>query len=333
MKKFIKRLAYFSLIGIIPIIALFSSYLYFDPFKVLKPYDDYSYPYVIPNRDYISTAMFIKNRENYSYNSFIFGSSRTLGFRPNSWQKYLSKNDKPFMFDASVESIYGIYTKLKYLDSTNAKINNALIILCRDASFQNSENHKGHLFIKHPSTSRENNLTFQGEFFKAYLHPKFLFAFYSYKILGAYKPFMSGYIENRNITYNTSSNEIKIIDQETEISQNPTEYYLKRKGIFYERTSEKTDSISRINEKQQFMLKEVKRILEKNHTNYKVILSPLYEQIKFNPSDIALLKKEFGNHLYDFSGKNSFTDDKNNYYETSHFRPNVGDSIFKIIYK
>jgi hypothetical protein len=96
---------------------------------------------------------------------------------------------------------------------------------------------------------------------------------------------------------------------------------------------EKTDSIQRINKKQIFMLKEVKHILEKNNTNYKVVLSPLYEQIKFNNSDLLLLENEFGNNLYDFSGKNSFTDVKTNYYETSHFRPNVGDSILKIIYK
>lgn len=333
MKQFITKLAYFSLIGIIPILSLFSSYLYFDPFKVLRHYDDYSYPYVIPNRDYISTDMFINNHKKNNYNSFIFGSSRTLAFRPKSWSKFLSVKDNPFMFDASGESIYGIYTKLKYLDSTNVEIKNALIILCRDCSFSQAENHKGHLFVKHPATSGEDNISFQFDFFKAYLSPKFLFNFYSFKILGNYKPFMSGYIENRKITFDTLTNEINIIDQETEIVQNPTEYYAKRKELFYVRISEKTDSIQRINKKQLFMLKEVKRILEKNNTNYKVVLSPLYEQIKFNNSDLLLLENEFGNNLYDFSGKNSFTDNKTNYYETSHFRPNVGDSILKIIYK
>ena len=333
MNQFIIKLTYFSLIGIILILSLFLSYLYYDPFKVSRHYDDYSYPYVIPNRDYISTTMFINNYKKNNYNSFIFGSSRTLAFRPNSWSKFLSVKDNPFMFDASGESIYGIYTKLKYLDSKNVEIKNALIILCRDCSFSQTENHKGHLFVKHPATSGEDNLSFQFDFFKAFLSPKFLFNFYSYKILGNYKPFMSGYIENRKITFDTLTNEINIIDQETEIIQNPAEYYAKRNELFYSRIGEKTDSIQRINKKQIFMLKEVKRILEKNNTNYKVVLSPLYEQIKFNHSDLLLLKNEFGNNLYDFSGKNSFTDNKTNYYETSHFRPNVGDSIFKIIYK
>lgn len=333
MKQFIKRCIYFSLIGIIPLLTLFSLYIYFDPFRVLRHYNDYSYPYVIPNRDYISTTMFINNYKNYNYNSFILGSSRTLAFRPNSWRNYLSDSDTPFMFDASGESIYGIYTKLKFLDSLNIEIKNTLIILCRDVTFSNSENHKGHLFIKDPLTSGESSLSFHLTFLKAYLSKKFLFNFYSYKIIGTYKPYMSGYIENRKITFDTLTNEINIIDQETEIIENPNEYYAKRKGLFYERAGEKIDSIQRINKKQIFMLMEIKRILEKNNTNYKIILSPLYEQIKFNPTDLTLLRNVFGNNLFDFSGKNSFTDNMINFYETSHFRPCVGDSILKIIYR
>jgi hypothetical protein len=267
------------------------------------------------------------------YNSFVLGSSRTLAFRPSSWRKYLSDKDKPFMFDASGESIYGIYTKLKYLDSKNVAIKNALIVICRDVTFSHAENHKGHLFIKHPATSKENNLVFHMEFVKAFLNPQLLFNYLAYKSLGSFRPFMKGYIEDRKITFDTITNEMRIIDQEAEIIQNPAAYYAKRNKLFYQRMDEKTDSIKRINDKHLFMLKEIKRILIKNKTNYKVVLSPLYEQIKFNPSDYLLLKSEFGDNLYDFSGKNSFTETKMNYYETSHYRPSVGDSIFNIIYK
>ncbi len=333
MKNFIKQLLYFSFAGAIYMTFLFSSYLYFDPFKVIRQYKDYSGLHVIPNRDYISTNIFINNYEKNKYNSFILGSSRTLAFNPISWQKYLLANDTPFMFDASGESIYGIYTKLKYLESKHIKIKNALIILCRDTSFQNTENHKGHLFLKHPATSGESNLSFQLEFFKAYLSPKFLFNFYSYKALDFYKPSMEGYIENRKINIDMLTNKITIVDQEIEITQNPVKYYAKRKEVFYERSGEKIDTVQRIKKKQLFMLKEVKRILVINNINYKVVLSPLYEQIKFNPSDLLLLKNIFRNNLYDFSGKNFFTENKINYYESSHYRTNVGDSILKIIYK
>jgi len=333
MYQFIKKLTHFSSAGLIVLLTLFLLYFYLDPFKVLRHYDDYSNPFVIPNRDYVSTVMFINNYQKNGYNSFVFGSSRTLAFRPSTWKKYLSENDSPLMFDASVESIYGIYMKLKYLDSINVEMKNALVILCRDASFSRSENHKGHLFIKHPATSGESKLTFQFEFFTAYLIPKFLLSFYSYKVLGTYKPFMHGFIQEKKIAIDSLSNEMSMIEQETELAQNPEEYYAKRKALFYERTGERTDSIQRIKKRHMFMLQEIKRIFEKNNTEYKIIISPLYEQIKFHPSDLLILKNEFGSNLYDFSGKNSITDNKFNYYETSHYRKNVGDSLLKSIYE
>jgi hypothetical protein len=319
--------------GIIPVVAIFVTYVYFDPFKVLRQYNDYSSPKVIPNRDYISTTMFNQNFEKYMYNSFIFGSSRTLAFKPNSWQNYLQINSMPYMFDASAESLYGIYTKLKYLDSKNIDIKNVLIIVCRDVTFNNLENNEEHLFIKHPLTSGENFFMFHSKFFRAYASIKFLLNFYSFKVIGSYRPFMTGYIENRMITYDTITNEINIVDQENEINQNPNKYYANRNKLFYARNGESLDSIKRITNKHLFMLKEMKRILEKNKTSYKVVVSPLYDQIKINSIDLSVLKKEFGNNLYDFSGKNSFTENKMNYYELSHFRPSVGDSILHIIYK
>lgn len=333
MKLFLKKFLNFILIGGLPILFLLLLYVYNDPYKVLKSYGNYSYSPVVLNRDYVSTTVFLKNYKKHNYNSFILGSSRTMAYKPDSWLTHLSNKDIPYAFDAYGESIYGIYTKLKFLDSKNIKIKNALIILDRDASFYLSGNHTGHLGIKHPITSGESYLNFHLEFIKAYFNPKFLFSFYSYKILGAYKPFMAGYITSRIITYDINTNERKILDRETEILNNPKEYYLARSKLFYKREGEKNDTLQRINKEHKFMLMGIKNILDKNNTSYKVVISPLYEQIRFSYPDFYLLKNIFENNLYDFSGKNEFTDNKCNYYETSHYRPIVGDSILNLIYK
>ena len=75
-------------------------------------------------------------------------------------------------------------------------------------------------------------------------------------------------------------------------------------------------------------------ILVKNHTNFKIVISPLYDQRKLNPQDLSRLNEIFGpGHIYDFSGKNSFTGDYHNYYETSHYRLPVTDSIISMIYR
>lgn len=333
MKKFVEKVIKFTLAGLLPFIIITPGYFYYDPFKVLRPHNNYSLPYVITNRDYVSTEMFLKNFPKQQYNSFVFGSSRTGAFKISSWKSYLPADAKPFMFDAAGESIYGIYKKIKFLDSLNIKMKNVFILLCRDFSFSNEANHKGHLFIKDPKISGESNFNFQWEFYKVYLNPVFLYCFYSYKISGKYKPYMNGYINDKKIAIDSITNEINIIDREEDITQHPVQYYLKRNDVFYQRTVEKTDSVHRINRKILFMLNEIKRILEKNNTNYKVVLSPLYEQIRYSTSDLQALKSLFNNNLFDFSGKNSFTEYKTNFYEQSHFRPNVADSIFKIIYQ
>lgn len=333
MKQFLTRIAYFSLFGIVPLLILLLSYVYFDPFKVLRDYDDYSFAYISPDLDYVSTQVYIKNDPKYHFNSFILGSSRTLAYKPQSWLKHLPAGARPYVFAASMESVYGIYTKLKYLDSLHKKIDNALIIYCHDVTFNKTENEGGHLFIKHPATTGESKLDFQLTFFKSYLSPLFFANFYIYTFTREFKPFMNGYVDNKKVKFDKVTNAMSIIDQESEVSKTPDAYYEKRKDMFYDRKAEQTDSVQRIQEKQLFMLKEIKRILEKNKTNYKIIISPLYEQVKVSPQDMAILKKLYGDHLYDFSGKNFVSETKRNYYEVSHYRPIMGDSLMNLVYK
>ncbi|GHT45569.1 hypothetical protein AGMMS49965_22600 [Bacteroidia bacterium] len=329
MKKFIVRV----LLLVSPFILVGIDYCYLDPFKVLYKYSNYNEIHgLVKNRDYVSTEMFMNNYKKQGYNSFIFGSSRTVAFKPSSWQQYLLPTDSPFLFDASGESIYGIYVKMKYLDSMHVTIDNALIILCRDASFQYSNDHEGHLFMKHPVLTGKNKFDFQLMFFGVYLNPMLLLSYHDYKLTKKFKPYMSGYMENREIVSDTITNWQYIISQENEILNAPEKYYEERKDLFYEREHEQTDTRQRINSEYIGLLKEIKQILEKHQTNYKIVLSPLYDQMKFHPKDMDILTNLFGNHLYDFSGKNSFTDNKTNYYETSHFRPLLGDSILMQIY-
>ena len=63
------------------------------------------------------------------------------------------------------------------------------------------------------------------------------------------------------------------------------------------------------------------------------MISPLYDQVKFNPEDLSVLQEVFGhNQVFDFSGVNEFTTSKYNYYETSHYRPHVANEIMKKVY-
>lgn len=333
MEKFLKNSISFLFPLLVVFFIILGLYFVQDPFKVLRSYNDYSNPYVVPNRDHISTTVFLKNYKKYNYNSFVFGSSRTLAFKPESWSQYINEEDsKVFMFDASGESIYGIYTKIKFLDSLNIKLNNVLLILCSTTTFNNDANHTGHLGIKHYAVSGESMYSYHGEFVKAYFNPLFLFSYLSFKIYGKYKPSMNGYIENRGVIYDTITNKMSLPKLDKEIESNPNEYYLKNDKIFYKRGI-KEQEISVITVKHRKMIAEIRAILEKHKSNYKVIITPLYDQVKLSPNDLLILNNEFGSKVHDYSGINSYTNNIKNYYETSHFMPHVGDSILKDVYK
>ncbi|MBN2572307.1 MAG: hypothetical protein JXA68_09275 [Ignavibacteriales bacterium] len=330
MKKFVKLLLLFLL----PFIALLTTFFIFDPFRIIFNYNDYSENlHVIPNRDFVSSTVFLKNNSKYKYNSFIFGSSRTLAFHTYSWTKHIDKKAIPFVFDASGESIFGIYTKIKYIAETKTKIDNCLIIICPDVTFALEVDHTGHLGIKHPKIAKTSWFNFFKTFINAYLDYNFLKHYFKYKITNRYSPTMKGYIEFRNIKYSPTSNDLLIIDQEQEIIKDKENYYSTREHLFYYRDSCVKYTNQQITQKQTSMLEEIKYILSKNNTKFKIVISPLYDQKYMNIKDKTILINIFGEeNVYDFSGKNFFTEKKENYYETAHYRPCVGDSIMEIIY-
>ncbi|MGH2665886.1 hypothetical protein [Flavobacterium sp.] len=331
MIKFFKRLFLFVSI---PVVFLLGGYIYFDPFNVIYTYDNYDQTPVISSRDYISTEQYLKNKDKYHYNSFILGSSRTIAFKTADWKKYLSNDAIPYKFDASAESISGIGAKLKYMDKQKVEIKNALIILCRDWSFATRKNSVGHLFKKHPVISGRSWLDFHFAFLKAYLNPRFLLVFYNYKITGEYKDWMVYVIAKDRFAIDPVSNEMTEFDLDKRIEKDPRQHVKDLGGVFYDRPNEaKEDSISRIDQDYLETLKEMKSILEKQKTKYKIVAGPLYEQIKWNKKDKDILTKLFGENFYDYTGKNKFTNNEENYYENSHYRPVVGAVIFKEIYE
>lgn len=330
MKKFVWRL----LLAAIPFIGILGSFFIFDPFRIIYNYKDYSANmFVIPNRDYVSSEMFLKNEKKYHYNSFIFGSSRTIAFKTNSWKKFLPASASPFVFDASGESIFGIYTKIKYLDKTGARLDNCLLIFCPDCTFARETDHTDHLGIKHPTVAGTSWLRFYAVFIRAYFDNKFLKNYIQYSLTKKYAPSMKGYIEYRKSKYDIITNDEWLIDSEKELSVNQAVYYERRKALFYDRDSIIADAKPQISKKQRTMLHEMEKIFLKHHTNFKIVISPLYSQIRINSSDLSILQTIFGlKQVYNFSGKNFYTVNKENYYETSHYRPFIGDSILSIVY-
>lgn len=328
MKSFLKKIFGFLILPIIIIIFLIIGYFVFDPLKVLYWHDSYSHTHA--NRDYYTIETFNKRYPKEKYNSFIFGSSRTLAFRPSTWIKYLEDDSKPFMMDGYAENIYGIYHKIKYLDSLNIDIKNALIILDVDATLVNVEPIKGFLYTKHPLVSGKSKWGFQREQFEAYCNINLILRYYLYKFGNVKNNFVYKYIGNIRASVDSISNELRREDLEKEIKENVNFF---DRPVFYPRPDSVRIVRGQIDNTRYNMLKDIADIFKKHGTNYKIIIGPDYDQKKYDEEDQDKLRTIFGNsNIFNFSGKNKFTESKYNYYENSHYRPLVGDSIMKYIY-
>jgi hypothetical protein len=322
---------------LLPIIILLILYIIFDPFKVIKKYDSYyvsdAVQGVAINRGYVSTSTFENNYSTFNYDSFIFGNSRSIFYEIADWKHYIDANSHCFHFDASEESLYGIYKKIKYLDVKNVNIKNVLFILDYTTLGQITPLQNSHLVMISPQLEENKNIIpFQIPFIRAFFTPKFMISYFDYKISGKVKKYMKN-IGDRPLHYELATNEMSFPQFEKFIESG--EYYTpERMKVFYNRDSIQSFSPVVIEEKQKQFLIKIKDIFIKNKTNYKIIINPLYDQKKLNAIDLAYLELLFGsNNVFDFSGINKLTNDYSNYYEDSHYRPHVAREILKSIYE
>ena len=340
MKKFLSKLLGFSLIGIIPLLALVILYLALDPFKIIKSYDSLIDPkekcFVAINQDYVSTTTFIKNSKKINYNSFIFGNSRSMFYQVAEWKKHLSNNSTCYHFDASGEGIWAIDKKIEFIDKEGKEIKNVLLVLDYSVLIRDKPK-SGHLFMITPALVNNSNLIdFHETFLSSFLSPKFLYTYLDFKISGKIKPYMKEnfLLDDRPRNYDVLTNEFKYNYFEKLMDQN--KYYTpERLSVFYERdTLLQKFSPPALHDSQKKILSRMNSILKKHHTNLKIVINPLYNQKKLNNNDLVYLKNLFGSdNVFDFSGINEFTKDYKNYYEAEHYRPQVATKIMDVVYK
>ncbi len=306
-----------------------------DPFRVFGNYENYfDNNFISVNRDYICTETYLKNRKNVLFNSFIFGNSRSRVFNCIEWQKHLPENSRAFHFDASSESLYGINKKILLIEKLGDSLKNAMIILDGETLIQ-TKNKPGHIFISHPLQSGDSYFAYYAEFIKPAFDIKFVVGFYDYKIFHTHRPYMDFFFLKTN--FENSGDPVNCdfeFGYEKMIKTDSIGYYnnLIQKGVFYDRKQNRDFNFN-VTESEINLLNEIAVVLKKHKTNYKIIIPPNYDQIPLNVEQITLLEKIFGKEfIYNFSGKNNFTENLSNFYEDQHFRPPVADSIMKIIY-
>lgn len=328
---------------LLPFLGISLSYFYFDPFKVLYSYKDQEFtnyydnqPYEL-NREIMSVVMLGKNRSKYSYNSFIFGSCESFVFHSTSWIKYLNSNDVVFHFPAASESIYGINHKVKYLHRIKIPIKNCLVII-DNSTLRQTEPRNSTTHVSHPDISGETIFKFHFNMFKNFFSNMFCIQYIDYRLTGKVKGYMKNNmgISPGDISILEKSNEYYYSNYDNSIVKDSIKFYNKMRGKFYYRDSLNPVTIKYpiIGAKQISLLKEIKQIFEKEHTNYFIIISPMYDQVALNKNDLKAINNIFEEErVYDFSGINKYTRSEVNYYDNFHYKPYVADEIMKEIYK
>jgi len=333
-KKFLLK----SLIILSPLLILFLIYVITDPFKVLYSYHFDNYynwqPWEV-NRELASVGN-LKNRLNKkdTPDSYIFGSSRSFAFQCDTWESYL-KNARAFHFDAASETLYGVYCKVKYLDEHNIKINNALF--CCDARLlSKTQNEYDITHIKHPDISGESGFSYQTNFIKGYFSDFFFLKHIDYLLTGKVRKYMGDIfvIKPGYVKTDAYKNDWHYQKYDSIIKVDSLGYYnvFKKDAFEINPGNPETYGIS-IKETQIKMLKEMKRIFDKNDTKIKIIICPEYDQKKFNENDLKWMVSIFGgNAVRDFSGKNEINTLKGNFYDGFHVKPYVAQKIMDDIY-
>jgi hypothetical protein len=75
-------------------------------------------------------------------------------------------------------------------------------------------------------------------------------------------------------------------------------------------------------------LREIEAIFRQHHTNFRIVISPLYDEPELNSKDVETLGRVFGrSNVYDFSGVKEITENRHNYYDPGHYRPFVARMI------
>ena len=331
MKKFLRNILLFLL----PIAVLAAVYAAIDVFRVVKHYDTfYAKGYRIGlNRAYGSTVTYVNQNLTYHYNAFIFGNSRSLFFEAHTWQQHLPNDSRPFHFDASGGSVRGLHDKIAFIHQTGGELKYALLVLDHDI-LGNDETKEGYLFVEPPQLRGYSNvIDFHKQHFVAFLNLQFLRAWADYSLFGTYRPYMKHLLTEDRETYDAASNEISEPLTEQQIAQ----------GIYYDEAHlaafdgmqyENTCSTEHLSPQAVEWLRDIRRIFDLHHTEYRVIISPLYDQLKLKPETLKTLCDIFGNsHVYDFSGTNKWSGDYHNYYEPYHYRPHVAAEIMDIVYQ
>lgn len=330
MKKFFTLI---SLIIIIPLILLVGIYVWTDPFRCVRPFDINDVD--ATNREYLSTELFLRNNQTYHYNSFIFSSSRGGGMNTYQWKQYLPEGAQPFLFQAWSETLTGIELKLEYLSEHDVPIDNALLLFDIPGTFKKEQLPREALSMKHYMFTGNSKCAYNAmQYFNFIQKPSLWVRSVKNTLRHKRVPLESDSITN-DWERDNQFNYTKLPPQDSlkNCSKMTRKTFIEKWEYSNIEVMVSDPLIDTRFEKQ---LRHIKFMLDANHTDYHIIITPApcYTNQAINPADLELLQDVFGvERVHNYSGNNEMTADYNNFSDPEHFCLRVGYMIVEDIYK
>lgn len=329
--RFLIRLVLISL----PLWAVVALYVVLDPFKVVWYYDNFyerQEPHPTLDVDYVSCENYVQRNDTTYYNAFLMGNSRSQFWQIDDWLKHLPEGTKACHYYGNGETLYRLTRHLQFLHERKASLDYVLIVVDRDLLEEYQPQTTGHLGLMPPKADGQL-LLFHAENFLAFIKPTFLVGYIDYRLFGKMRPYMTeNFLFEQPIDYDPVTNEMREYLLEEAIA-NGTYYTPERIMRFSDKQFPDSVSPPVMGKEHETLLRKIQHIFDLHHTDYRIVVSPLYNQVRLNSSDLAMLQSVFGtDHIYDFSGPNQWNSDYHLFYEENHYRPIVARQLMDAIY-
>ena len=296
-----KRFVLLTLLALSPVLLLVAFYVAKDPFHVVKPYKGQVYNpgdtiSLTINWGHVTVESYKYFDPQGHFDSFIFGSSLSGYYRIKDWAPYLPADARPFHFNASRETLYGILNKLHWLTNRGVTIKNALIIM-EDEMLMRRPLDSDVLFVQHPSTAREVSWwKFHQLYFNAFRRPEIV----AYLLCPG--PMTQRVLDEGYATTDIT-NRIEPINEgyyawaDSVIAVNPDAFFTQEHIAKYTLPLKELPCPPKIQEGVKTLLTEIAQLLHEQGTDYQIIIPPHYGYEAIDSQDLFLLENIFGQEL------------------------------------
>jgi hypothetical protein len=288
---------------------------------LVDPYDVFGtrlLPHQFQINDRFNKIEAIKRRKG-AFNSYIMGSSRALEIDPGRLESYLPES-KFYNLAVTGATQEDHLKHLEYLLFNNYAVKNLYLQIDMDFLANHVGDHDYALLL-HPDVTRQN---------RALYYVKYLTVLPTEHL----KAKIQFNVTNRHHTMDVHNHcEIKTTGMcrspfhEERIRKDPEQYIADEPSFHRHANREGHAEIAG----NILALKTLKSLCDDHHVRCIFFTSPVYrtrmDQMNAHDYLEALAQISVITEFYDFGGYNTVTLDAHNYYESSHYRPHVGDLI------